>query len=291
MTHLSDELLLAYLDGQIEKTQASSVAQLAANNAEVSRRLARLRRTQAQLSETFGAFAREQHAIPASVFASDAPPLAPKPLPTGLRADVRPVSAAPTQTPKSMMRQAIFVSAVFVGGLIGGYGATLFSSKQVPTEPKIIERQTAQPALPSGWMGDLARFHAFFPRETLTPHNDAISNPELIGFQLTKVTARAITPPDFSRQGYTLFRGQLFHYNQEKMMQLTFASKTEPPLTFYVLPASGTADAPISAHALGSNRGVSWVQDRVRYFLTADKNEQDLKMLALTAQSQMPRRG
>ena len=60
----SDEFLLAYLDGQLEKSHAANVSRLSAENAEISRRLMRLKRTQAQLLETFGNFAREEAILP-----------------------------------------------------------------------------------------------------------------------------------------------------------------------------------------------------------------------------------
>src|ERR1700722_4657478 len=71
MTQLSDEFLLAYLDGQLEKGQAAEVTQLASANVEISRRLMRLKRTQTQILETFGSFAREEIALPRSVFQFD----------------------------------------------------------------------------------------------------------------------------------------------------------------------------------------------------------------------------
>ena len=49
MTHLSDEFLLAYLDGELEKAQTAEVSRLAGTNPEVSRRVARLRRLRRSL--------------------------------------------------------------------------------------------------------------------------------------------------------------------------------------------------------------------------------------------------
>jgi hypothetical protein len=71
------------------------------------------------------------------------------------------------------------------------------------------------------------------------------------------------------------------------MMQLTYSSKADPPLTLYVLPAPELADSGISSQILGSNKSVSWISDRVRFFLTSDKTDDDLKILAVIAQSQL----
>ncbi|MGA7325572.1 MAG: hypothetical protein WBX25_14050 [Rhodomicrobium sp.] len=281
MTHLSDEFLLAYLDGQLEKRQTAEVTQLTGSNPEVSRRVTRLRRTQTQLIETLGAFAREEIAVPRNLLQFDA-------------RDSKPKSAAYGSSPEKRgtgaFGRAVFLCVVFASGLLGGYGATLFTARHETLPPKSTDRPPAALISPSSWAADIAKFHSFFPREMLTPYPDAIANPELIRFQLSKITAKALTPPDFSRQGFTLYRGQTFNYRQDHMMQLTYSSKTEPPLTLYVLPTAEHVDSPITAQALGSNRAVSWVSDRVRFLLTGEKSEEDLKVLAFVAQGQLTSR-
>jgi anti-sigma factor RsiW len=285
MTHLSDEFLLAYLDGQLEKSQSAEVAQLAGGNPEVSRRVLRLKRTQEQFIEALGGFAREHIAVPANVLQFSEAEVKPKgnaPLPPRSRE---------TRKSSGFVSSGLFLAAVFASGVAGGYGATFVTAHPQPAlPPKIADRAPAALFTPASWSADIAKFHSFFPKEMLTPHPEAITNPEFIRFQLSKITAKALTPPDFSHQGFSLFRGQTLRYNQDNMMQLTYASKTEAPLTLYVLPADGYADSAVTAQSFGSYKAVSWVSDRVRFLLTAEKNEEDLKVLAVIAQSQMPRK-
>jgi anti-sigma factor RsiW len=294
MTQLSDEFLLAYLDGQLERSQSAEVSQLAAANAEVSRRVARLKRTQAQLIESFSAFAREEITLPKSAFPSEESQARPSQAAKAARAvkglSQTLASAAPAQKEPDAVRKMLFVLAVFAGGVLGGYGATFVRSSPPPPVVKDTDRPPAAMIPVTSWTGDIVRFHAFFPKETLTPYPDAIANPELIRFQLSKITAKALLPPDFSRQGYALYRGQTFNYRQDRMMQLTYASKTEAPLTLYALPASELQDSGVTIQMQGSTKGASWVSDRVRFLLTAEKNEEDLKVLAALAQAQMPKK-
>jgi anti-sigma factor RsiW len=285
MTQLSDEFLLAYLDGQLERGQSADVSQLASANAEISRRVARLKRTQTQLVEGFGAFAREEIALPK--ISDDAEEKTARRSATPPRA---PAAAAPAPKEPDAVKKMLFVFAVFAGGVLGGYGATLLSAPRAPLPPKDMDRPPSATIPPASWSSDVARFHSFFPKETLTPYPDAITNPELIRFQLSKITAKALLPPDFSRQGYALFRGQTFNYRQDRMMQLTYSSKTEPPLTLYALPASEPADSSIAVQAQGANKSAHWVSDHVRFLLTAEKTEEDLRVLATLAQAQMPRK-
>jgi anti-sigma factor RsiW len=287
MTHLSDEFLLAYLDGQLEQGQTVAVSRIAGSNAEISRRVERLRRTQVQLMETLGGFAREEIAVPVNFlqFESEAKPKAEAPAP------VTAASPKPPRKAAHALRRGLFVSAVFAGGLLGGYGGSLLTAQRAaPLPPKITDRPPAALLSPASWPADIAQFHSFFPREMLTPHPDAIANPEFIRFQLSRITAKALMPPDFSHYGFALYRGQTLRYRQDNMMQLTYSSKTEPPLTLYVLPADGYGDSGPIAQAFGSYKAVSWVSDRVRFLLTAEKSGEDLKVLAALAQSQMPRK-
>jgi anti-sigma factor RsiW len=284
MTQLSDEFLLAYLDGQLEQEQTAEVLRLEDSNPEISRRAGRLRRTRAQLMETLGGFALENIAVPQNALQFDTAEGRP-----GHKAgpEFKGANAA-AQTGGSSSRKFLFLCAVFAGGLIGGYGANVLKADHALTKPfKITDRP---PAALSSWTADIAQFHSFFPREMLTPHPDAIANAEFIRYQLSRITAKALTPPDFSRQGFTLYRGQTLRYRQDNLMQLTYSSKTEPPLTLYILPADGYGDNGVAAQTFGSYRAVSWVSDRVRFLLTAEKNEEDLKILAAVAQSQMPRK-
>ncbi len=293
MTQLSDEFLLAYLDGQLERSQSAEVSQLAGANAEVSRRVARLKRTQAQLIESFGAFAREEITPPKSAFPPEGNEARPSQASKAFKAVSQTLAqsaAAPGQTEPDAVRKMLFVVAVFAGGLLGGYSATFVRSSPPPPVVKDTDRPPAAMIPVTSWTSDIVRFHAFFPKETLTPYPDAIANPELIRFQLSKITAKALLPPDYSRQGYSLYRGQTFNYRQDRMMQLTYASKTEPPLTLYALPASELQDSGVVIQAQGSTKGASWVSDRVRFLLTAEKNEEDLKVLAALAQAQMPKK-
>ncbi len=285
MTHLSDEFLLAYLDGQLEKEQTAEVSRLADANPEVSRRVARLRRTQTQLMETLGGFAQEAIEVPANAFQFDSWEAKAK-----VKTKPQVQAASVRSRAAGAAKKAIFLGFVFAGGLLGGYGANLFTAQRVAVVPKIMDRLPTALLSPASWPADIAQFHGFFPREMLTPHPDAIANPEFIRFQLSRIAAKALTPPDFSHRGFTLYRGQTLRYRQDNMMQLTYSSKTEPPLTLYILPADGYADSGAAAQAFGSYKAVSWVSDRVRFLLTAEKNEEDLKVLAAIAQSQMPRK-
>src|SRR5262245_61127222 len=59
MIDLSDELLMAYVDGQLDKPQAEVVNRLLRDDRDLAYRVSKLQQTQAQLLDTFGALLRE----------------------------------------------------------------------------------------------------------------------------------------------------------------------------------------------------------------------------------------
>ena len=163
MTHLSDEFLLAYLDGQLEKAQTAEVSQLAGTNPEVSRRVARLRRTQAQLMETLGGFAREEIEVPRSALqleTGDVPARTTSPV------SAKAVDAGHKKPGPA--KQALLVAVVFASGLLGGYWGASLIPQQAPLPPKIADRPPAALFTPATWSADIAKFHSFFPREMLS---------------------------------------------------------------------------------------------------------------------------
>jgi anti-sigma factor RsiW len=291
MTQLSDELLLAYLDGQLAKEQALGIGELAAANPEVSRRLLRLKKTQSHLIETFMAIREDERAVPFDMqfaepeAAPRPPPPSPGPAPAPAKNAARAQAAAVSQDAAPRRKGAGGVALIaLLAGMGAGYLGHAWFAPPIMVEPKLADRAAPAPQ-PPAWSVDLARFHAFFPRETLTPHPDAITNPELIGFQLAKVTGRPVAPPDFSRQGYSLVRGQTFKYGQDRVMQLTYAAAQEPPLVLYALP--GGEEQAVKPGAHEGFQTVSFGASKLRFMLAAQKSNDDLTVLASVAQSQL----
>jgi anti-sigma factor RsiW len=292
---ISDELLLAYLDGQLEQSQSINLNRLAASNPEISRRLIRLKRTQAQLLETFSAFYQGHAPLSFEVETGKDGEA------NNAKLQKPSLSVAPDQALQPLQpasggfgrksRRAILVCAAILTGAAFGFGFQhwMTQNKGTPQPQKASDRHPAAlqaQAAPSSWEEEVARFHSFFPRETLTPHPDAISNPYLIGFALSKAVQKALAPPDLTKQGYTLFRGQTLNFRQDRMMQLTYASRIEPPLTFYILPGGGP-DSAAQATAIRGHRAISWTSDKLRFFMIGEKSENDLMAIAAIAQEQL----
>ena len=262
MIDLSDELLMAYVDGQLDKPQTSVVAGLLREDPDLAVRVSRLQQTQAQLLDTFGALLRE-----------------------GASA-----SARAKQKKRRGSASALFAgdwkaagvaaALVFIGagvGLTGAYlnGMMVLQGKEVAQLP------------PTNWPGDIAEFHAFFSDDAMRVSAESQTNPEMIGFQLSQAF-EGVSLPDFQEQGLNLARGQMLNYRGNKVMQLAYLGKKQPLVALYI--STGGLDMPMSPGRFGDLNTISWSANERRYVLAGKIPHQPLQALAVIANAQLGRR-
>ncbi|NJM33892.1 MAG: hypothetical protein HC850_03355 [Rhodomicrobium sp.] len=258
MINLSDELLMAYVDGQLDKPQTAVVGRLLRDDQELAYRVSRLQQTQAQLLDTFGALLREG----ASLSAKSA------------RQQTR--GRASAFTAGKGMAYGLAALMLLIGasaGFTGAYysGLTLNGGESV------------MPLPPANWPGDIAEFHSFFTKDALRVSPESQSNPEMVRFQLAQLSKSALVP-DFSQQGLKLVRGQMLNYRGNKVMQLAYLGKNEPLVALYI--GAGGLDMPMSPGQFGDVNTVSWSARELRFVIAADVPHQSLKALSAVAQSQ-----
>lgn len=259
MIELSDELLMAYVDGQLDKPQTTVVTRLARSNEELANRVGRMQQTQARLLETFGALIREGTA--------DAPKT---PGTAGMR--------GAAQRGASFFTAGTVAALLLIGVSVGMTGAYYSGFSAPPGE------QMAMQMPPVSWVEDMASLHAFFTAETLAVSPESQTNPEVVKFQLAKVS-QSLSLPDFSAQGLKFARGQMMSYHGGKLIQLVYTSKTEPLVALYI--ASGETDAALLPGQFGDVKTISWGTKKLRFVIAANMTHEALQALAAVAQSQI----
>jgi hypothetical protein len=211
MTQLSDELLVAYVDGQLDTPQATAVGRLMREDAEVAKRVRRLRESQSRLVEAFGGMMEQGTSIDPAI-----------------RHEIAEARVGPGLSFKMI---AIAGSALILFGVILG---RVTAHQHTPAVHKVSERlEGVQSA--TTWQGDVAKLHSFFSRDTLSTKGDAQSNIDVARFQLTNLTKGRMPLPDFSNHGLTFNRAQAFSYQGSRLMQFVYLSKEEPPVALYVI--------------------------------------------------------
>jgi anti-sigma factor RsiW len=266
MIDLSEELLMAYVDGQLDKPQTMVVTRLVHDDEALAQRVARLQQTQARLLETFGALLREGTA-----------------------------SARPARNAAKVSRFSFanfsLGRGLFTAGTIGMLllcgvcvGVTIAYYMGFHQQMAVMQDEAALQMPPVNWPEDMAELHAYFSNDTVSVSLESQTNPEVVTFQLGKV-AKGMQLPDLSANGMTFARGQVLNYRGSKLMQLIYTNKSEPLVAVYVAP--GGTDGPVLPGQFGDVKTVSWGVNGLRIVIAADMSHDALKGLAALVQSQM----
>jgi anti-sigma factor RsiW len=263
MTELSDELLMAYIDGQLDKPQASVVAHILHTDEALAERVRRLQSSQARFLDLFGALVRDG-SLPGVKPEKSPPP----------RAKNDPVIADP-----SGFVTAGVASLLVIFGASLGFTTAYYSGISRGAAPE----ETRLP--PANWPEEIAELHAFFTPETLTASRDSQSNPELVKFQLARMSSRAVVLPDLSQNGLRFVRAQMLSYRGNRLVQLVYTGRSDPLVALYITP--GDADTALAPGLFGDVKTVSWSQGGLRYLIAADMTPEALRALAALAQSQL----
>jgi anti-sigma factor RsiW len=316
MTELSDELLVAYVDGQLDRPQAATLARLLGEDDELVRRVRRLQQTQARLMDSFAAMQRD---VDCSGFDE-----------LLALADGRGHGGSGAYIPGGKW---VLMAALLVLGGAGGFGASHYfaapaqgertpknTARIMPTPPAspataavavspappAQEAQSAVATVPTGvtgatgsaaptpvsWTDELAGVHVQLTRDAASgPEGPA--NRDLAPFQLASLAGKPLPVPDFSKQGLALARSQMLSFKGVRLMQLSYSSagRTESAAALYIMAgASAAGSEPLAFGSAGDVRTAGWSMDGVRYVIAGKLPPDALRVLAAVAQSQISKR-
>ena len=259
MTELSDELLVAYVDGQLARKQTSAVDKVLEQDDVIARRVDALTDAHSRLEAAFDA-----------ILAGEQADAETQPVPQG------PGLFIPRDTLIKTALAAVGIAAALV--LVGsGYGWPLvmpeFAHRSLaPADPDYVG------SIPQTWQQEAARAQALLSRASVEVGLDSQGNRDLIGFQLAQVIGPRFDLPDLTPQGFRFVRAQLLQFGEEPLAQLLYLGSRGAPLALYVRKGEGTT-SPSFQH-YGGVGGVAWSQDGLSYLLAGDEPEAPLLKLA-----------
>lgn len=270
MTELSDELLVAYVDGRLERKQLRAVERVLDQDDVIAQRVHALKNAHSRLEAAFEAILAGEEAI-----------VAPPPTPQGSGVFLTWASAA-----KIGLAGAGLVVALSLA--VAGYGWPLvlpnFAGNR--SEPAEVEWTGS---VPSVWQDDVVRAQALLGRESLTVSPEGQANQDLIGFQLAQAVGPELKLPDLTAQGFRFMRGQLLRAGDEPVAQLLYLGASGAPLALYAKQGEGAAERDFRSYGvIGS---VSWSEDGIVYLLAGELNGPRLTQLAdaIKAQADAPK--
>jgi anti-sigma factor RsiW len=249
MTELSDELLVAYVDGQLAHKQSSAIERVLAHDDVIARRVAALKKAHRRLEAAFDAvLAGEEEAAVSH-------PVPPSP---GL------LIPWPTLIKAGLAAAGI---ALAIGLFIAGYGLP----NRGPDGMASGADGGYVGSVPQDWREEVLRAQALLSRASVEIGLDSQGDHDFIALRLGRAIGTAFTPPDLGKEGYRFARAQILRFGAEPLAQLLYLGASGAPLALYV--KKGGADAAPHAKRYGALEGVAWSQGGVAYLLAGESGK------------------
>lgn len=286
MSQVSDELLLAYLDGQLGGPQTRSVQQMIGASQDLHRRVERLKTTQGYLIQTFETLARRTRAPARGSASAEAPKSAHA---ARSKSDTESITlhtetaAAGAATPsRSTWKTLVWACAFTLLAALIGYGAGKWM--RLNTNANVAKIDARVPAPANRWAQDVARLHAHFTTASVAADPQSQTNPDLVEMQLSRILNRPLKVPDFQEHELTFRRGQVLNYRGSRMMQLSYVGEDAGMVALYVM--SGGPETGFSVTRQGDLVTVNWSAQGLRFVIAGDLPETGLRALAAVAMAQ-----
>jgi anti-sigma factor RsiW len=259
MTELSDELLVAYVDGQLARKQATAVDKVLQQDDVIARRVVALKDAHRRLEAAFAAILAGEEADAGAVPAPQA----------------RGIFIPWTALVQAGLAMAGIVVAVVL--LLAGFGWPLALpgfSRPTPLagDPEFIG------SLPSSWQEEAVKAQALIGRATLEVSFESQGNRELVAFQLAQAVGPNLILPDLETQGFRFMRAQLLRFDDDPLAQLLYLGASGAPIALYIKKGEGSPEPLYKRYgAIGS---VAWSQGGMSYLLAGEQDESALLRLA-----------
>lgn len=270
MSELSDELLVAYVDGQLARDQSAAVKRVVDFDDVAGKRVLGLKRANARLEEAFDAMLRE-HREQTDEETQE---------PSG---ETEPDAGAMIGRSSAL---AVFLGAhgalVLIAGalavLLLGVGAGyLINTSSTARFGQPVATSSEQPA--PGWQREIALAQGLIGREALEVSLESQANPDLVRFQLAGVIGPNVVIPDLKSQGLRFVRAQVLRRSGEPIAQISYLPETGPPVALYAK-AQATGQAGEGSLTQGGVRTRAWVHNGIAYMLAAALSETEVDGLA-----------
>jgi anti-sigma factor RsiW len=262
MTELSDELLVAYVDGQLARTQSSAVEKVLEQDDVIARRVEALKDAHGRLEAAFDAI------------------LAGEELQVGKPEPERPGFFVPWATAAKVLTGAGIAAAFAL--MIAGYGWPLSMADFARTSFGTGDPEYTGSIEPS-WQEVAARAQGLLSRESLEVGVESQGNPDLVALQLGQAIGPGLKLPTLDAQGYRFVRAQLLRAGEEPLAQLLYLGGSGAPLALYAK-KGGDSEAPMFKR-YGEIGSVTWADRGITYLLAAEADEPALMKLAETIES------
>jgi len=253
MTELSDELLVAYVDGQLARDQTRAVDKVLDQDDVVASRVEALKQAHSRFECAFEAILAGE----VSELMANAPSLPP------------PVTR---RRGNGLAKIGVVTAGLGLGlfALVAGYGWPL----------ALPERATLPGEMSSAigaWQDEAVREQSLLSRDSVEVGAESQGNFDLVALQMARAIGPAVKIPNLEAQGFKFMRGQLLRFEGEPLAQLLYLGAGNAPLALYARRGEEARDGFAKSGAIGS---VAWSDDGIAYLLAGEEDKATLLRLA-----------
>ena len=261
MTELSDELLVAYVDGQLARKQTRAVDKVLDQDDVLAARVDALKHAHARLEAAFEAILAGEEMDVSNVSV---------PQVDGVVVSWRTVKVA----------LAALGLAAAVALAVAGYGWPV-SLPGLSFAPQSGGTATLAVAPPSNWQEEAARAHALLSRQTLEVGLESQANVDFVALQLAQILGANPKLPNLEPQGFRFVRAQALRFGGEPLTQVLYLGAEGGPLALYAKKGDEKGgSATLTEGRFGDVRTVAWSEDDVSYLLAGQGSDAALMRIA-----------
>jgi anti-sigma factor RsiW len=260
MTELSDELLVAYVDGQLAREQVRAVEKVLAQDDVVARRVAALQESHTRLEAAFEAILASEMSEVTSAQRLVVP-------------EWQEVEQPRWRTKLGWMGWGL------VAGLVVAVVA-IDSPLKLPTlagmREALLPARVEQPI--RTWQEDAARAQGLLTRASLEVGLESQANRDFVAFQLAEAIGPEVKLPNLEPQGFRFVRAQILRYGDQPLAQVLYLPAKRDPLALYA--REGHRDSPPIFRQEGDIDTVFWCADGIAYLLAGREDQATLYRIA-----------
>jgi len=248
---ITEEDLLAYVDGELDEARRHAVLQYLKQNPAVAQRIEADQKIGRELNSLFDPILNEE--IPQKL------------LPKRLRSK-RPMAKT------SLIQMGIAAGLMMVSGLVGW---VLHAQQfEVPVSQKVVMVDLVQPA---------AFAHTLYSEDMEHPVEFGPKEQQVLTRWISKRMKKDIVPPDLSLLGYELVGGRLLPSTNRMAVQFMYEDTGDQRITLYIRRINIDWGQPVEGFEYRESDGMGvlyWIKNGMAYALTGRKERSKLQAIA-----------